>query len=65
MKTWTDTHAHANSPWLPPWTIPLLPSNNTWQLAATFTEPVTCVRRGVACDGSLFTYENVTIVFTK
>ena len=25
MKTWTDTRAYANSPWSPPWTIPLPP----------------------------------------
>jgi hypothetical protein len=65
MKTWTDTRAYANSPWSPPWTIPLAPPNNTWEVQATFSEPGTYVLRGVASDGSLFTYENVTIVVTK
>jgi hypothetical protein len=65
MKTWTDTRAYANSPWSPPWTIPLPPPNNTWEVQATFTEPGTYVLRGVASDGSLFTYENVTIVVSK
>ena len=65
MKTWTDTRAYANSPWSPPWTIPLPPANNTWEVHATFAEPGTYVLRGVASDGSLFTYENVTIVVTK
>jgi hypothetical protein len=31
MKTWTDTRAYANSPWSPPWTIPLPPTDNKWQ----------------------------------
>lgn len=65
MKTWTDTRAYANSPWSPPWTIPLPPPDNTWTVAATFSEPGTYVLRGVASDGSLFTYENVTIVVTR
>jgi hypothetical protein len=65
MKTWTDTRAYANSPWSPPWTIPLPPADNKWNVQATFSEPGTYVLRGVASDGSLFTYENVTIVVTK
>ena len=65
MKTWTDTRAYANSPWSPPWTIPLPPPDNKWLVQATFNEPGTYVLRGVASDGSLFTYENVTIVVTK
>ena len=65
MKTWTDTRAYANSPWSPPWTIPLPPADNKWLVQATFTEPGTYVLRGVASDGSLFTYENVTVIVTK
>jgi hypothetical protein len=65
MKTWTDTRAYANSPWSPPWTIPLPPADNKWQAQATFSEPGTYVLRGVASDGSLFTYENVTVIVTK
>ena len=65
MKTWTDTRAYANSPWSPPWTIPLPPPDNTWMVEAKFSEPGTYVLRAVASDGSLFTYENVTIVVTK
>ena len=41
------------------------PANNTWEVQAKFNEPGTYVLRGVASDGSLFTYENVTIVVTK
>ena len=65
MKTWTDTRAYANSPWSPPWTIPLPPSDNKWQATATFHEPGTYVLRAVASDGSLFTYENITVTVTK
>ena len=65
MKTWTDTRAYANSPWSPPWTIPLPPADNKWQTHVTFSEPGTYVLRGVASDGSLFTYENVTVVVTR
>jgi hypothetical protein len=65
MKTWTDTRAYANSPWSPPWTIPLPPADNKWQTTVTFSEPGTYVLRGVASDGSLFTYENVTVIVTR
>jgi hypothetical protein len=65
MKTWTDTRAYANSPWSPPWTIPLPPADNKWEAKVTFSEPGTYVLRGVASDGSLFTYENVTVIVTK
>jgi hypothetical protein len=65
MKTWTDTRAYANSPWSPPWTIPLPPADNNWQTTVTFSEPGTYVLRGVASDGSLFTYENVTVIVTR
>jgi len=65
MKTWTDTRAYANSPWSPPWTIPLPPADNKWQTQVTFSEPGTYVLRGVASDGSLFTYENVTVIVAR
>jgi hypothetical protein len=61
MKTWTDTRAYANSPWSPPYTIPLPPPDGKWVAQATFAEPGTYVLRGVASDGSVFTYENVTV----
>ncbi len=65
MKTWTDTRAYANSPWSPPYTIPLPPPDGKWTAQATFSEPGTYVLRGVASDGSLFTYDNLTVVVTK
>jgi hypothetical protein len=65
MKTWTDTRAYANSPWSPPFTIPEPPLDNKWVARATFEEPGTYVLRAVASDGSLFTYENVTVNVTR
>jgi hypothetical protein len=65
MKTWTDTRAYGNSPWSPPYTIPLPPADNMWSATARFAEPGTYVLRGVASDGSLFTYENITVTVTK
>ena len=65
MKTWTDTRAYANSPWSPPYTIPPPPPDNKWTVEAIFREPGTYVLRAVASDGSLFTYENVTVTVTR
>ena len=65
MKTWTDSRAYANSPWSPPYTIPEPPPDGKWTVHATFQEPGTHVLRAVASDGSLFTYENVTVGVTR
>jgi hypothetical protein len=61
MKTWTDTRAYANSPWSPPYAIPLPPPDGKWSAQVTFAEPGTYVLRAVASDGSLFTYDNMTV----
>ena len=60
-----DTRAYANSPWSPPYVIPVPPPDGKWEAQAVFSEPGTYVLRGVASDGSLFTYENVTVNVTK
>ena len=60
-KTCTDTRAYANSPWSPPYTVPLPPPDGKFVAQATFSEPGTYVLRAVASDGSLFTYENLTV----
>jgi hypothetical protein len=65
MKTWIDTRAYANSPWSPPYAIPLPPPDGKWVTEVTFAEPGTYVLRGVACDGSVFTYDNVTVDVTR
>ena len=64
-KTWIDTRAYANSPWSPPYTVPLPPPDGKFVSQATFNEPGTYVLRAVASDGSVFTYENVTVTVTK
>jgi hypothetical protein len=61
MKTWNDTRAYGNSPWSPPYIIPEPPPGNRWTARATFAQPGTYVLRGVASDGSLFTYQNLTV----
>jgi hypothetical protein len=65
MKTWTDTRAYANSPWSPPYTIPLPPPDGKWTTTVAFAEPGVYVLRAVASDGSVFTYDNVTVTVTR
>jgi hypothetical protein len=65
MKTWMDTRAFANSPWSPPYNIPEPPEGGRWVNQVVFNEPGTYVLRAVASDGSLFTYENVTVTVTN
>ncbi|HUR36098.1 MAG TPA: hypothetical protein VM032_19985 [Vicinamibacterales bacterium] len=64
MKTWNDTRAYGNSMWSPPYEIPVPPADGKWTADAVFDEPGTYVLRAVASDGSLFTYENVTVTVT-
>ena len=64
MKTWTDSRTYANSPWSPPYIIPEPPPDGKWTTEVTFNEPGTYVLRAVASDGSLFTYQNVTVTVT-
>ena len=64
MKTWNDTRAYGNSMWSPPYDIPVPPADGKWTADAVFSEPGTYVLRAVASDGSLFTYENVTVTVT-
>jgi hypothetical protein len=65
MKTWTDSRVYANSPWSPPYSIPEPPPDGRWVVRATFQQPGTYVLRAVASDGSLFTYDNVTVIVTR
>ena len=65
MKTWMDTRVYANSPWSPPYLIPDPPPDGKFLVQATFKEPGTYVLRAVASDGSLFTYDNVTVNVTR
>jgi hypothetical protein len=65
MKAWTDTRAWANSPWSPPFNVPEPPADGKWVTQVTFREPGVYVLRAVASDGSLFTYQNVTVTVTR
>jgi len=65
FKTWTDSRPFANSPWSPPFTIPEPPADGKWITKVTFQEPGAYVLRAVASDGSLFTYQNVTVTVTR
>ena len=65
MKAWTDSRAWGNSAWSPPYVIPEPPGDGQWDTKVTFSEPGVYVLRGIASDGSLFTYENVTVTVTR
>ncbi len=64
MKTYTDTRMYANSPWSPPFYIPEPPDGNRWNSTVTFAEPGEYILRGIASDGSMFTYQNISVTVT-
>ncbi len=64
MKTWTDSRVYGNSPWSPPYIIPEPPPGGRWLADATFEEPGEYLLRGVASDGSMFSYENLAVTVT-
>ena len=64
MKTYTDSRAYANSPWSPPYIIPEPPANGQWETKVVFSEAGNYVLRAIASDGSMFTYQNVTVTVT-
>lgn len=65
LKTWTDTRVWGNSAWSPPWILPEVPADNRWMSHVTFDKPGDYVLRGVASDGSMFTYQNVFVTVTE
>lgn len=65
FKTYTDTRSYANSPWSPPYTIPMPPEDGRWASEVIFDEPGEYVLRGIASDGSLFTYQNISVSVTR
>lgn len=65
FKTYTDTRMYANSPWSPPWEIPMPPEDGRWTAEVTFDEPGEYVLRGIASDGSMFTYQNLNVTVTR
>ncbi|MCB1670784.1 MAG: hypothetical protein R3F41_10710 [Gammaproteobacteria bacterium] len=65
FKTYTDTRVWSNSPWSPPFIIPEVPEDNRWVTSATFSAPGDYVLRGIASDGSMFTYRNIYVTVTE
>jgi len=64
MKTWMDSRVWSNSPWSPPLGVPEPPADGKWVAEVTFEEPGEYVLRGVASDGSRFTYADVIVTVT-
>jgi autonomous glycyl radical cofactor GrcA len=65
IKPWEDTRAGANSPWAPIWVAPEMPADGKITVRATFPEPGTYVLRGLADDGALTGFDEVTVTVTK
>jgi hypothetical protein len=64
IKSWEDTRTGANSPWAPIWIAPEMPKDGKVVVRATFSEPGTYVLRGIADDGALTGYDDVTVTVT-
>ncbi len=62
---WEDTRTGANSPWAPLWTAPDMPADGKVAVRATFSEPGTYVLRGLADDGALTGWDDVTVTVTR
>ena len=65
VKPWEDTRAGANSPWAPIWAPPEMPADGKITVHATFSQPGTYTLRGLADDGALTGYDDVTVTVSK
>ncbi len=65
IKPWEDTRTGANSPWAPVWIAPDMPADGKITVHATFAEPGTYVLRGLADDGALTGYEDITVEVSR
>jgi hypothetical protein len=61
-KVWEDRRDGGQSPWSAGWNTPPIPPENRWATRATFSQPGTYVLRGLAHDGGLIDYADVTVV---
>jgi hypothetical protein len=61
LKAWMDSRVYANSPWSPPYVLPEVPEDGRYVTEVTFHDPGEYVLRGVASDGSMFTYQNLNV----
>ena len=64
-KVWEDHRDGGNSPWSAGWSTPPAPPGNNWAARATFSEPGVYVVRGLAHDGGLIAYEDITVTVTR
>ena len=62
FKVWEDPRPGGNSPWSAGWGPPPVPEDDKWVVRATFGEPGTYMLRGLAHDGGLSTFEDVTFI---
>jgi hypothetical protein len=65
IKPWEDTRTGANSPWAPIWVAPPMPPDGRLTTKVTFTEPGTYTLRGLADDGALTGFDEVTVTVRK
>ena len=65
IKVWEDNRSYTNSPWSYGWVHPEPPEDGRWVARATFHEPGTYVLRGLADDGGLNVYHDVTVEVTS
>jgi len=61
LKAWMDSRVYANSPWSFPFVLPEVPPDNRFVVQVTFSEPGEYVLRGIASDGSQWSYQNVQV----
>jgi hypothetical protein len=62
INVWEDRRDGGNSPWSAGWRTPPVPPDNRWVTRATFSAPGTYIIRGLAHDGGLIDFEDVTVV---
>ena len=65
IRVWEDNRPYTNSPWSHGWIHPEPPEDGRWVTRATFHEPGTYVLRGLADDGGLSVYYDVTVEVTS
>jgi hypothetical protein len=62
FEAWEDDRDGRNSPYSWGWEPPPVPADGKWVVHATFSEPGTCVLRGLAHDGGLFATSDITFI---
>lgn len=64
IESWEDTRNGANSPWAALWFAPEFPPDGRTTTTVTFTKPGEYVLRGLADDGALTGFQDVSVVVT-